>query len=830
MLDLGKPFGTHHGLECYGDDKDEKTVYYLPDEIKFAKKGEKTDFRLRVFQEQQTSTGGAESIRNSLGSIFEMGVVCDVDPDRLAKAKSSVKSARGLSDDINFRTPIWEDGTVDMVTLDAQKSEGDSGKSDFVRKIVGSKKPSLVNGLDCLFHVSFNQKGTEMAYAALKGDTDCLVGVLYDLKYKASRPAVEMRITAKLDRCQETVQHELDINFNMYYYVDLDLSAQLEWLTKKMEENGDIQVEYFTDVDSDPELKKAADAMLKEFKEAVLKELFEPFPDMDNNTSVTTDPQKASEENFLKQGVDVAKKVAEGKKGKDGGKDGGKGSEAKPGDGKETGQPSSGTGTEDEQAPDPDEDKKDEKPADEKWAEKFQVGIAYRMKSHKIEMNKQLVVDYRERSTTIRTHNPQSHVFFMLDKKENIDSHIEEVRFGQDFTAETLKVQLDYEFTKDNNDLSFVDVCIWRKKDGVDETKEDGFAIPSSAAPLKQFTFNKNAIAPVEINWAPDKPDDLGYYYQLCFHYAPGVKNRYSPEKVLTQPFLSTSEDLIIRPDTYMFYRNYPIRVSDMAFDDISGVDLTVTVNPDSEDAVRELIPLDKNNPSSRFIVRGCDNTDIPVKLEKVFRFADHSKAIETAPEFQSDDEIIICNPIAQKNFTFNLSGGGAGVGNLLLLTTVKSPEYGTELENESIELDAAKATQKQKIPIFSASDVVSYTVQAYANNKWNDLCSGEFSAGTKKPIEIDLSLIGKKKYTLKWTGKSPEENGLQYVSVVLKNGDGEVVHTTTFKGSDVPEPVDFVVAAGTELILTVERKPIGGLPEPGQASMVTSDVIEIKP
>lgn len=811
MLDLGKPFGTHYGLECYGDDKDEKVVYYLPDEIKFAKVGDKSDFRLRVFQETKTYSGGADSIRNSLGSIFELGVTCDVDQDRLNKAKSSVKSARGLSDDIDFRTPMWEDGTVDMITLDGQKSTLEPGKSDFVKSIVGSSKPSLVNGLNSIFHVSFDRKGTELAYDALNGNSNSLVGILYDLKYKASRPAVEMRITAKLARCQETLQNEFNVNFDMYYYVDLNLAAQMEWLTQKMVENGDIQVEYFTDLESNPELKKAADAILKEFKDAVLKELFEPFPDMDKNTSVTTDPQKASTENFLKQGVDVAKKMADGKKGKEDGKDGdGKSGDGKPGN--------------------DDEKKQEEKPEDQQWAEKFQVGIAYRMKSHKIDMNKQLVVDYRERSTTIRTHNPQSHVFFMLDKDDPVKDHIEEIFFGKDFTQETLNVQLDYTFTEADSDLSYVDVCIWPKNGGIDETKVDAFACPDSVVPLKRFTLDKNAKTPVQINWAPAKPEDLGYYYQFRFQYAAGVANRYSPEVVWTKPFFSTSEDLIIQPDSYVYYRNYPIRVSDTTFEAISGIDLNVTFNPDSENPLRKHIVFDKSHPTDRLIVRGCDKEEIPVKLEKTFRFADLSSPIQTEPEFQSDDEIVINNPIAEKTFTFNLSGVGGGVSHLLFVPMVTSPLYGTEVDNESIELDASAPTQKKKIRILTASDVVSYKVQAYASNKWSDLCTGEFSAGTKEAIMIDLSMIGKKKYTLKWTGTSPEENGLQYVSVILKDGDGEVVQTANFKGAAVPEPIEFAVDAGKELILSVERKPVGGLPEPAQVSMVTSDVIEIKP
>ena len=458
------------------------------------------------------------------------------------------------------------------------------------------------------------------------------------------------------------------------------------------------------------------------------------------------------------------------------------------------------------------------------------VGIAYRMKSHKIDMNKQLVVDYRERTTTTRTHNPQSHVFFMLDKNDPVKDHIEEIKFGQDFTQETLKIRLDYAFDKDDNDLSTVEVCVWPKNGGVDETIEDGFACPDSVVPLKRFTLDKNSTSAVEINWAPDKAEDIGYYYQLLFTYAPGVPNRYSPEKVWTKPFFSTNEDLIIQPDTYVFYRKYPIRVSTQAFDVISGVDLNVTVNPDSENPFRKLISLDKEHASNRLIVRGCDKEEVPVKLEKTFRLADLGSPIQPEPEFQSDDEIVINNPIAEKSFTFNLSGVGGGVSHLLFVPTVTSPQYGVEVENESIELDATAPTQKKKIRILTASDVISYKVQAYASNKWSDLCTGEFSAGTKEAVLIDLSMIGKKKYTLKWTGRSPEENGLQYVSVILKDGDGEVVQTVNFKGAAVPEPIEFAVDAGKELILSVERKPVGGLPEPAQVSMVTSDVIEIKP
>ena len=143
----------------------------------------------------------------------------------------------------------------------------------------------------------------------MKGSQSSIVGIMYEMKYVAVRPAVQMRITAHLDRCQKTTQHELGIDFKMNYYVDLSLGAQLEWLTKKMEENGDIEVEYFSALET-PEEKKAADEILKSFKEDVVKELFEPFPDMDTTASITSDPKQASIDQMAKQGVNAAKQAA----------------------------------------------------------------------------------------------------------------------------------------------------------------------------------------------------------------------------------------------------------------------------------------------------------------------------------------------------------------------------------------------------------------------------------------------------------------------------------------------------------------------------------------
>lgn len=296
MLDLSKPLGIHEGLIFYGDHELNDVVYYFPDEVGLSPQknisGEPTDLYemyMQVFSEGDITEGGIDALRNSSGSILSLGVQCDVTPRRLEAALGKVKQAGSFTDNLKASLPPWRDGSVNLIVLDTDQSDNTTiGEDRFVKGIVGSKKPSLMSTtLDSVFNVRLDRRGTAIVMSALDGDTGNVAGVLYDLKYTAMRPALNMRIWANLDRCYESVAHQLGVKLEATYYVKFSLGAEFNWLTKKMEEDGDLIIEVISQAE-DAETKKMMDEMISDFKTSVLREMFTPYvnPQMPNAPNI----------------------------------------------------------------------------------------------------------------------------------------------------------------------------------------------------------------------------------------------------------------------------------------------------------------------------------------------------------------------------------------------------------------------------------------------------------------------------------------------------------------------------------------------------------------
>jgi hypothetical protein len=284
MIDLAKPLGIHEGLIFYGDHELKDLVYYFPDEVSLAPLPDVSDGKFyelffQIFNEGDIIEGGLDDLRKTAGSILSLGIQCTVSEERLQKAISSVKGVNRLPENITASIPLWRDGNVNLLVLDSINNENTPATEEaFVKSIVGSHKPSLMStDLKSIFNVRLDRKGSALILSALNGDTGNVAGVLYDLKYNAIRPAVDLRIWADLGRCYESISHQLEVKAAFTYAgLNFSFGAEFEWATRKLEEEGNLKIEVLSQVE-DAEAKKAIDELVKEFKENILKEMFRPY-------------------------------------------------------------------------------------------------------------------------------------------------------------------------------------------------------------------------------------------------------------------------------------------------------------------------------------------------------------------------------------------------------------------------------------------------------------------------------------------------------------------------------------------------------------------------
>ena len=273
MLDLSKPLGQIDGIPVFADHEKGNVAYYLPDEIDLRMLApDRPDISLQIFYPDQATVGGSASLDKAVGSILSLGVQCRLSPTREELLRSKVASLLGGTSDLRLGPPPWEDGSVDLLLLDSQSGEtlASAVKDDrMVRGVVGSRRPSLSDGLlSGIFHARLDRRGTALVAAAINGEVGSLAGVLYDLKFSALRPTVDLRMSANLDRCAEVFRAGVGVQV---YYVSADISATFA----KMREQGIIKVDLVSQA-PDPETERMANEAVKDFYDVLMRELFKP--------------------------------------------------------------------------------------------------------------------------------------------------------------------------------------------------------------------------------------------------------------------------------------------------------------------------------------------------------------------------------------------------------------------------------------------------------------------------------------------------------------------------------------------------------------------------
>lgn len=725
MLDLAKPLGTHEGLIFYGDHELTDLVYYFPDEVSLAPQvapdGNPSDLYelfFQLFNEGDIVEGGIENLRKTAGAILSLGVQCSVSPARLEKALQQLKGSGTFPETVSVTSPPWKDGAVNLLVLDAITTNDNSiGEDAFVKSIIGSQKPSLMSSdLKSIFNVRLDRRGTALIQAALDGDTGNVAGVLYDLKYTAIRPAVDLRIWANLGRCYDSIAHQLGIKAEFTYYVKFSLGAELNWLTKKLEEDGDLKIELLTQVE-DPETKKMIDEMVKDFKESILREIFRPY----------VNPQTVNVTNM------------------------------------------------DSMVP--------------------VVGVSYKFTKEKISHEKVIEVDYRERSTVIRTHNPQSHLWvFGKQIAQNRDKYIQRVIFSDIWREQSLSIKLVHDFDDPQNDLLSAEVIIWRSKLGiVEEVPEGRFSIPETVDPLKNITFHKGSSQESKIAWLCDKDEPIGYFYQLRFIYSNTLDNISSPAEIITKPVFSTNENQILFPDTYVFFKTVEVREGNISFEEFKSVDVALQVK-DADGAILgiETITINAGNTNQTWRVRGKDKSLLYVEASKEYHYHDSRPSVKTEPLYLQDDEMIINRPFQKSTFTLIpvIAGKNEAVSEILLEIIIDSP-----LLDEPIkELHRIKGpeftTDEIKIKLHSDQDQLTYEAQVITQDgRIISLDSGELKTNA---LVIDLKRLDNNEIVFIWQGRSPEALGLRNLKVELRTiGDAITdLDAIEYTGSQVPLPV----------------------------------------
>src|SRR5690606_30537995 len=175
----------------------------------------------------------------------------------------------------------FDEGTVQIVALNIQGGGGTNapapppGAFVAVESILGATKPSLAGNNSAVFSLSLSQEGSIILDQAFRQGA-LPVGVIYDLKYTALRPALDVEITANFKHVYDHLSFSADLSASFPVYgVPVYLEAGIDMAFEKLKQDGviSIKVTNFSDAEDEAEKEKWA---LDFFKEHLLAQWFKP--------------------------------------------------------------------------------------------------------------------------------------------------------------------------------------------------------------------------------------------------------------------------------------------------------------------------------------------------------------------------------------------------------------------------------------------------------------------------------------------------------------------------------------------------------------------------
>lgn len=727
MLDLSKNLGVVKNLIFYGDHENDSLVYYLPDEIGFSKtqSGTEEDYELflQLFKDGQSIEGGLEELKKNSGGILSLGIECKVTEERLNAALETLTDEHNLPDNIKAAIPSWERGKVDLMILDSITEDEDSiNDESFVKRIIGSKSPSLLTGdLSSIFNVRLDSRGAAIIASSLEGDRSHMAGVLYDMKFKGIQPALDLRIWADLERCYKTISHKLGIKAEFTYYVKFSLGADFEHITREMEENGDLKIEVLSQV-ADPEIKKLVDETIKDTKEKVLRELFQPMVNPGINGSVP-----------INLGLE----------------------EAIP-----------------------------------------KVGVAYEFKHIEGVQSRVIDLDFRERSATIRTHNPQAHLWMLGHQiSHKMDRYTKMVNFSDLWRMHELEISLVHDFNGELNDLLAAEILVWRHKDGTTEEPSEMSGVfnkPSRAKTLASFTFSENDQESKTISWTTEKDEEEGYLYQIRFIFDSKNEIIDTPDQIVTSPVVGFSRDLPIILNGMTLNRHIRVLRGNINFDKIHNVNLMLNLqNPENEILDRKILVFNQEDEELDWWFRRKESENVFLTEEKEFHYKENLPSVKSTKRFLTNDEIIINKPFRQGGRTIIpvLAGSEEGIQKIIITLQYK-PEGIDDIIQKTIMADSPEfLLENIQIDGISRDIPIRYEIKAITTeNKLRDIDDGLVD---EEVLIINLKDLKSNEVQLIWAGDSPEDQDLRYLQVefALKKGEEfEMLDKKKYRGEHIPE------------------------------------------
>jgi hypothetical protein len=251
-------------LTCYPIVDKAGEYRYLPTEPKIARDERgRPEFSFLRYIETAPSDGEGGLVQQDVGGIVHFLVDYSVDDRQRASALAKLREA---DDDAQLIGPVaFESGGFSLVSAVVEPAGG--GRNASARRVLGSGRAPLVEGLKAAVSLHLTKSGTEILWASFMTDTPD-ISVLFEMSYSGFRDPAEARIHADWDRIEAIAETSVGARFA---FAPIDLGFDYNNFWHKMQDSGGIVIDSKGDLASMQPLVDRTYARLQDM-------LFEPVP------------------------------------------------------------------------------------------------------------------------------------------------------------------------------------------------------------------------------------------------------------------------------------------------------------------------------------------------------------------------------------------------------------------------------------------------------------------------------------------------------------------------------------------------------------------------
>jgi hypothetical protein len=218
MLTFESPFYEIEDVIVFRDHASPTMFYYLAGPPHLTVSDGQPNLLLLKYKNAIDSMAASKLTREQLGGAFLLfGVDCGLSESTKNTIKGKLQEfVPDGGGEISLAPVLYTKGTVSVVALDQQKSAataddaGSAQKSQFIRGILGSATPSLLQDQRAIFSISLTPDAATLIEQAYESDLSP-IGVMYQLDFTGLRPALSVSAQVDMKRVYEALKLGLHV-------------------------------------------------------------------------------------------------------------------------------------------------------------------------------------------------------------------------------------------------------------------------------------------------------------------------------------------------------------------------------------------------------------------------------------------------------------------------------------------------------------------------------------------------------------------------------------------------------------------------------------------